>query len=112
MLGLALRIPPAAVPIARGRRGRPELAGTDIGLDFNVSHTGSVALIGVLRTSGRNARIGVDVERVDREVGSDRLARKFLTPAERRRSPISRRTIGAAGSSVLDLQGSDEQGHR
>ena len=82
VLGLALRTPPAAVPIARGRRGRPELPGADIGLDFNVSHTGSVALIGLLRTAGRNARIGVDVERADRTVGSDRLARKFLTPAE------------------------------
>jgi 4'-phosphopantetheinyl transferase len=82
VLGLALRTPPAAVPIARGPRGRPELAGADIGLDFNVSHTGSIALIGLLRTSGRNARIGVDVERVERTVGSDRLARKFLTPAE------------------------------
>src|SRR5689334_2389797 len=44
VLGLALRTSPAAVPIARGPRGRPELAGTDSGLDFNVSHTGGVAL--------------------------------------------------------------------
>jgi len=82
VLGLALRTSPAAVPIARGPRGRPELAGSDSGLDFNVSHTGSVALIGLLRAAGRKTRIGVDVERAERAVGSDRLARKFLTPTE------------------------------
>ena len=83
VLGLVLGVPPAAVPIARGRRGRPQLAGPDAALDFNVSHTGGVALIGVRRISGRAARIGVDVERADRVLGSDRLARKFLTSSER-----------------------------
>ena len=29
-----------------------------------------------------DARIGVDIEHRDREVGADRLARKFLTPRE------------------------------
>ena len=81
VLGLALHTPPAAVPIVRGARGRPQITGADI--DFNISHTENVALIGLLRTEGRNARIGVDIERAAREVGSDRLARKFLTPAER-----------------------------
>ena len=83
ILGAALGMAPADVPIARGRRGRPELGGFDSELDFNVSHTGSAALIGLCRTEGRSLRIGVDVERVDREVGSERLARKFLTTAER-----------------------------
>ena len=85
VLGLALRTSPAAVPIARGVRGRPELRGADSALDFNVSHTGSVALIGLLRTQRRHRRIGVDVQRAARAVGSDRLAGKFLTPAERAR---------------------------
>jgi 4'-phosphopantetheinyl transferase len=83
VLGLALRTSPAEVPIVRGPRGRPQLGSVDAGLDFNISHTGGVALIGVLRTNGRSERIGVDVERVARALGSDRLARKFLTDAER-----------------------------
>jgi len=83
VLGAVLRVPPAAVPIVRGRRGRPQLGDTSAGLDFNVSHTGGVALIGLRHTNGRDVRIGVDVERADRAVGSDRLARKFLTPGER-----------------------------
>jgi 4'-phosphopantetheinyl transferase len=77
-LGNVLGLPPPAVPIVRGVRGRPQLAG-DTGLDFNVSHTEGVALIGIARAG----RIGVDVERADRDVRADGLARKFLTPAER-----------------------------
>jgi 4'-phosphopantetheinyl transferase len=76
-LGRALDMAPAAVPIVRGARGRPQLA-TDAGIDFNISHTQGVALIGI----ARGARIGVDVEQTDRDVQADGLARKFLTPAE------------------------------
>jgi 4'-phosphopantetheinyl transferase len=83
VLGGVLHVPPAAVPIIRGRRGRPELGDTSAGFDFNISHTGGVALIGLRRAGGRNVRIGVDVERADRVVGSDRLARKFLSSNER-----------------------------
>ena len=77
-LGDTLSLLPAAVPIVRGVRGRPRLDGI-AGVDFNISHTDEVALIGV----ARGARIGVDIERADREVNADGLARKFLTPAER-----------------------------
>jgi 4'-phosphopantetheinyl transferase len=83
LLGSALGIPPGTVEIRRGVRGRPELADSHAGIDFNVSHTGDVALIGIARGLGTATRIGVDIERHDREVGVDRLARKFLTAAER-----------------------------
>jgi 4'-phosphopantetheinyl transferase len=76
-LGDALSLLPPAVPIVRGVRGRPRLDGV-AGIDFNISHTDDVALIGI----ARGARIGVDIEGADREVGADGLARKFLTPAE------------------------------
>ena len=77
VLGRAVRLPPAAVPIVRGSRGRPQLEG-DAGLDFNISHTEGVALIGITH----EGRIGVDVEHSERDVRADGLARKFLTPAE------------------------------
>jgi len=77
-LGEHLDSAPAAVPIVRGPRGRPQLeARSD--LDFNISHTEGVALIGIARGS----RIGVDVEHADREVNADGLARKFLCGSER-----------------------------
>ena len=77
ILGRAVGVPPAEVPIVRGARGRPQLEG-DAGFDFNISHTEGVALIGI----ARDGRIGVDVEHSARIVRADGLARKFLTPAE------------------------------
>ena len=82
VLSNALGIAPAAVAIRRGVRGRPELIDAGIALDFNVSHTDGVALIGISFGDPRHLRIGVDVERSDRGVGFDRLARKFLTARE------------------------------
>jgi 4'-phosphopantetheinyl transferase len=77
ILGRTIGMPPAGVPIVRGARGRPQIEG-DSGIDFNVSHTEGVALIGI----ARQWRIGVDVERAGRSVRADGLARKFLTAAE------------------------------
>lgn len=77
LLGIAIGASPADVPIRRGDRGRPELAIAST-LDFNVSHTRGVALIGFVHA----ARIGVDIERADRTPGVQRLARKFLTRGE------------------------------
>jgi 4'-phosphopantetheinyl transferase len=81
LLGSALGLDPADIRIARGRRGRPELGGPRR-LDFNVSHTDGIALIGIGHALSPTARIGVDLERADRRVNADRLARKFLTEQE------------------------------
>jgi 4'-phosphopantetheinyl transferase len=78
VLGSTLGLAPSDVPIVRGERGRPRLDG-EANLDFNISHTESVALIGVTRSG----RIGVDVECEARTVNADGLARKFLTAGER-----------------------------
>ena len=97
VLGRALAIPPADVAIVRGERGRPQLRDVDAGIDFNVSHTVGVALIGVIPLRGRNVRIGVDLERAEREVATDGLARRVLTPGERSalagRTPDERRRL-------------------
>ena len=78
VLAEVLGVTAGSVAIVRGARGRPQLdAGAP--LDFNVSHTGDVALIGV----NDHGRIGVDVERADRSINVAGIARKFLTLAER-----------------------------
>lgn len=82
LLGVVLGIDPAAVPLRRGTRGRPEV-GAEHGLDFNVSHTDDVALIGIAAGLATGARIGVDIECEDRKVNADGLARKFMTARER-----------------------------
>jgi 4'-phosphopantetheinyl transferase len=75
---LSLGVAPAEVSIIRGERGRPQIAGHATH-DFNVSHTGDVAIIGTLS----DARVGVDVERIDRRINTAGIARKFLTDNER-----------------------------
>lgn len=78
LLGRWLSVAPDIVPLVRGARGRPRIDMVDAP-DFNVSHTRDAAII-VIATS---VRIGVDLERRDREVDAVRLARKFLTARER-----------------------------
>ena len=84
VLGQMLGVEPAAVPIRRGARGRPELASGALTstFDFNISHTRGGAVIGIVHGLPAGTRIGVDVERSDRMLAADRLARKFLSPTE------------------------------
>jgi len=77
LLARQLGVEPASVVIARGRRGRPRL-GTPADLDFNVSHTAGV-LIAAL---AHGITVGVDVERIDRAINTQGIARRCLAPAE------------------------------
>jgi len=63
-----------------GPHGKPELPGTsDLGkLDFNLSHSGDIALIGVSRCGS----IGVDVERWERGADHLTLAQQFFSGVE------------------------------
>lgn len=81
LLAAAIAMPAAEVPLRQGSRGRPELDLPEPPLDFNVSHTGDVALIGFLATR-RGARVGIDIEHCDRQLDADRLARRYLTAQE------------------------------
>ena len=96
VLGSVLGVAPPDVPIERGVRGRPRLR-EHVGLDFNVSHTADVALIGISDT----ARIGVDVECRDRPINVTGIARKFLTETER--ADIAAMDADAARGAVLTL---------
>jgi 4'-phosphopantetheinyl transferase len=80
LLAQALGIAPSDVVLARGRRGRPQLAVPS--LDFNVSHTCGMALVGIAAMPHNGIRIGVDVEHAQRSVNADGLSRKFLSERE------------------------------
>ena len=87
LLGGILGVAPSAVALGRGRRGRPVLR--EASLDFNVSHTCGMALIGIAHRPQDGMRIGVDVEHSLRKVNADGLSRKFLSDRERERiSPL------------------------
>ncbi len=77
VLGRALGLAPQAVTIATGRRGRPFLRGHDV--DFNVSHTQAIAVIGI----ANHGRIGIDIEYGKRRINVEGIGRKFMTVRER-----------------------------
>jgi 4'-phosphopantetheinyl transferase len=79
ILAQRLGITPEHVPIERDERGRPRLGGR-ASLDFNVSNTRGIAVVGATELPG--IRIGVDVEHEDRTLHHVGLARKFLTARE------------------------------
>ena len=75
-LGSMIGAEPGHVPLNEAEAGRPELDGAQPPLHFNVSHSGGIAVIALCR----EARIGVDVERlawVERD-----LVERFFSPAE------------------------------
>ena len=76
VLAQTMGVTPEAVPIERGPRGRPQLPGM-MDVDFNVSHTAEVALIG----GGDAAPAGGPV--------AAGLARKVLTDRERAALPAN-----------------------
>ena len=72
VLGSALGVAPAEVAFRYGAHGKPEVSG----LRFNISHSGSAAVIALGRRE-----VGVDVE-LPRPRRSDRIARRFYAPGE------------------------------
>ena len=72
----------ADLRIGVAAHGRPKLeAGDGAALDFNLSHTGGHALLAVCAA----ARVGVDVETIDRSRDVEAIAARFFTQAEQHR---------------------------
>lgn len=79
VLGRTLAAPPEVVTIGRDGNGRPILTGAGTGeIDFNLSHSGRHALIGIVR----RGRIGVDVEVYRPLPDALRIARHHFAPDE------------------------------
>jgi 4'-phosphopantetheinyl transferase len=80
ILGAELRIAPSSVRLGLGPHGRPHLdpGAHQTDLDFNLSHSGPLALV----ATARGVRIGIDVERL--RPGSDplRVADRYFSAAE------------------------------
>lgn len=84
LLSEALDIAPSEIPIVRGPRGRPRLDGIRA-LDFNVSHSGDIAVYALGIALPSAMRVGIDVERRSRRADVARLGRKVLALQERER---------------------------
>lgn len=90
ILSSYLKAQPADLPFVTGINGKPNLAPelSGSGLQFNLSHSHEMALLGV--TCGHE--IGVDIEWIKEDYGFDEVAERFFTAkevSELRALPIS-----------------------
>jgi 4'-phosphopantetheinyl transferase len=77
VLGKYLSTDPRQIAFTITSHGKPELA-IDSDLQFNLSHTAGLTAIGVTRLG----RVGIDIERIQREVNALELAQRFLSRKE------------------------------
>jgi 4'-phosphopantetheinyl transferase len=79
LLGRYLGADPWELAFRYGRAGKPSLVGhEEAGLCFNVAHSGPLALFAV----SAGADVGVDVERLRPVAELERLATRYLSPAD------------------------------
>lgn len=77
VLGHCLGLPPLAIGLEEGHHGKPRLAASLPRLEFNVSHSGQLALIALGRTP-----LGIDLEHLDRPLDWRELAPACCHPDE------------------------------
>src|SRR5581483_5748665 len=76
LLGRYLNVPPASLQFGYGDYGKPTLHDTH--LQFNLTHSGEVTLVGVTR----ERPIGIDVELIHHMDNMEELAQRFFAPRE------------------------------
>jgi 4'-phosphopantetheinyl transferase len=83
LVGACAGVAPGALTFDVDARGKPSpapRAGEPSDLQFNLSHTRGL----VACAMARGADVGVDVERIGRDIDDGEIARRFFSPAERR----------------------------
>ncbi len=79
LLGSYLSYDPEALVFSYGTHGKPELAeALDMGISFNVSHSGGLAVFAI----ARGGQVGVDVEEFHEINDLEATASVFLSPDE------------------------------
>ena len=78
LLARYVDVSPGTLEFDYGDYGKPVLASPRGGVRFNVSHSGDVVLLAF----GRGRDVGVDVERSERQVAWDTVARRFFSRQE------------------------------
>ncbi len=92
LLARYLSTEPSALEFRTGPNGKPALIQTFTDLRFNLSHSADLALIAIAR--GRE--VGVDVERVQKDILFEQIAEHYFEPAEAwdlRIAPLHERAV-------------------
>lgn len=80
ILGMYLSVRPSAIELGSGPAGKPKLARSFASdeLEFNLSHSGEVALIAVMR----GTEVGIDIEHIQKGFAFQSIAQRFFTSSE------------------------------
>ena len=83
ILGAYLKVDPKLLSFTYSDKEKPSLAGPEAasGIEFNVSHSGTLALLAFAR--GR--MVGVDVEQTKRDIDTMAIAARFFSEAEKKK---------------------------
>ena len=95
LLGQYGNVPPGEVQLNYSSRGKPRCP--QLPVEFNVSHSGAMALIAI----SREQAVGVDVERIRTGLEAQEIGRQMFTPSEL--GELSRRPPDQQTSSLFDL---------
>ena len=80
VLGRYLHLSPGEVQFSYNPNGKPELQGNEkMGLHFNLSHSGSWALLALTK----GLQVGVDLEWIDADADYEKIAAQFFSSAEK-----------------------------
>lgn len=80
LLARYIGVPANTLSLVRGEHGKPLLAGSDVSVHFNYSHSGSYACFAFTRMG----EVGVDIEACGRKANALRIARSYFTDREYR----------------------------
>jgi 4'-phosphopantetheinyl transferase len=80
LLGAYLGVAPQSLTFGYTPYGKPFLAAYPDGIQFNLSHSGGLALFAFSRLG----QIGIDVEHTQRDIDMDEIAQRFFSLNERR----------------------------
>ena len=99
LLARYLETDPDKIEFAYSDHGKPRLAGrtAETGVEFNVSHTDGLAVVGI----GRRRPLGVDIERLRDLSDMDGLIRRYFAPAEQ--EALGGRTASALRRSFFEI---------
>jgi len=95
LLGRYMNCQPEKLHFTYSQYGRPQLEGSAFGecVEFNISHSGDLAVLAFRRTR----RIGIDIEQIRTDFSTAEIAERFFSFAERealRALPLEHRHVG------------------
>ena len=77
LLAMYLQVAPEGIEFRYSAKGKPMLANVEQGLQFNLAHSGGLALYAIA-----SEPVGIDLEQIRPVSDAEQLAKRFFTPAE------------------------------